>query len=174
MTTRNWLVVALAGALVVVLGVLAYQALPSPRLPQLPDLIVESIQYEGSEGVYSPCTGLHTATFNVAVTIRNAGITTADLPSWKNWVVVWSVIGGTAPPFKAWIAAPPAQLAGGQSMTLTQQVAGMATVTPDKSKSSLTFGVIVDPDQAIAESNEDNNFKNKETVYGGELCPPPQ
>ena len=178
MTKRTRLVLGLAGVLVVFFGVLmltywdTYQIIPGPKLPQLPDLIVESIQYEGSEGTSSPCTGVHTATFNVTVTIRNAGIKAADLSFGKSWVVIWSVIGGTAPPFKESITGPPAQLAPGQTTTLTKKVAAMANVTPDKSKSSLTFGVIVDPDQVIPESNEDNNFKNKETVYGGELCPP--
>ena len=179
MTNRTRLVV-LTGVVVVFVGIMmltvwdTYQIIPGgPKLQQFPDLIVESIEYKGSEGTGSPCTGLHTATFNVTVTIRNNGIKTANLPTWKNWVVIWSVINGIAPPFKAWVAGPPAQLAAGQTLTFTKKVAAMAVVTPDKTKSSLTFGVIVDPDQVISESNEDNNFKNKETVYGGELCPAP-
>jgi len=179
MTNRTRLVLGVAGVLVVFFGVLmltirdTYQIIPGFKLPQLPDLIVESIQYQGSEGTSSPCTGVHMATFNVTVTIRNAGIKTADLPFGKSWVVIWSVIGGTAPPFKEWITGPPAQLAPGQTATLTKKVTAMASVTPDKSHSSVTFAVIVDPDHVIPESNEDNNFKNKETVFGAELCPPP-
>jgi hypothetical protein len=161
--------------LIAVAVLVTYRIIPGgPKLEQSTDLVVESIHYEGSEGTSSPCTGLHTASFNVTVTIRNNGAKTADLPFGKYWVVIWSVIGGTAAPFKEFVAAPPSQLAGGQSMSLTKKVSAMANVTPDKSKSALTFGVIVDPDKVIAESNEDNNFKDKETVYGGELCPPPQ
>jgi hypothetical protein len=181
MTKRTWLVVGLAGVLVVFFGVLmltlsdTYQIIPGgPKVPQVTDLIVESIHSKSSEDTISPCTGVHMATFNVTVTIRNTGFKTANLPFGKSWVAIWSVLGGTAPPFKAWITGPPAQLAGGQSITLTKKVAAMASVTPDKSKSSIGFAVDVDPDQVIAESNEDNNFKTKETIFGAELCPPPQ
>ena len=178
MTNRSRLIVGLAGVLVVFFGILmltvwdTYQIVPGgPNLQPFPDLIVESIQYKGSEDPLSSCTGVHMGTFNVTVTIRNAGAKPADLPFGKSWVVIWSVIGGTAPPFKQWITAPPEQLAAGQAVTLTKKVSAMASVTAEK-KYSLTFAVMADPDQVIPESNEDNNFKNQETVYTA-FCPPP-
>src|SRR5262245_24671199 len=104
-----------------------------PKLPQLPDLVIDSIQ--AADGV---CTDFHTATFEVTVAIRNAGLTTATLPPWKNWILIWSVTGGTAPPFRAGVTAPPGQLAAGQTATLKAKVAGIAKVTPDKQQSALT------------------------------------
>ena len=168
MTKRTRLVLGIAGVLVVFFGVLmltywdTYQIIPGgPKLPQLPDLIVESIEFKGSEGTSSPCTGLHTATFNVTVTIRNAGITTADLPFGKSWVVIWSVYGGTAPPFKGWITAPPAQLAPGQTAALTEKVAAIAAVAPDKSKSWVTFEIVVDPDHVIPATRPTTSGRSK-------------
>jgi hypothetical protein len=174
MTNRTRLVLGVAGVLVVFFGVLrlsmrdTYQIVPGgPKLA--PDLTVESIQFKTSTATVNPCTS-YTPTFDVTVTIRNAGTKTADLPLWKNWVVIWSVVGGTAPPFKVWVAGPPAQLAPGQTATLTEKVAAMINVLPDKKTSGIGFGVIVDPDQVIPESNEDNNFKNSVVDYG---CVPP-
>ena len=183
MTRRSRLVLGLIGitlvGLVVVLALTfkkTVQPIPGgPPIVQLPDLVVDSIDYVGSKAPASSCTGINTQEFDVTVKIKNAGFTAAKMPTWGNWLLVWSVIGGTAPPFKALVSGSPTELASGQTATLKAKVQGMAKVnTPEPPKSALTFAVIVDPDKVVPESNEDNNFKNRETVYGSELCPPPK
>jgi hypothetical protein len=177
MTNRTWLVVGVTGVFVVFFGFLmlsvwdTYQPIPGgPKYQQFPDLIVESVQYDVAD---LECKGVHWGTFNVTVTIRNTGAKTADLPFGKYWLLIWSLIGGTEPPFKELVPGPPTQVAPGQTATLTKKVAAMAQVTPDKSKSGVNFGVRVDPEKLIPESNEDNNDHFEEMALGFEMCPPP-
>lgn len=144
-----------------------------PILGVRPDLVVDKIEILWSKTT-SPCTGLHTATFEVVVTVRNAGAASAVLPGapWpKPWILVWSIKGGTAPAYKAMFNGPPAEVKAGHAATLKVKLTGAAAVTPDKSKSSVGFGVIVDPEKAVQESNEGNNFKEKEAIFLGEMCP---
>jgi hypothetical protein len=182
-TVGKRLVVGLIGAvLIVLMGFLAlsrwdtYQPIfGGPKLAQLPDLVVDSIEYVGAGAPSSPCIGVNTAMFDVTVIVRNVGIASATLPVWGTWLRVWSVLGGTSPPFNVSVSGAPAQIAAGQTATFKTKVAGMAKVnTPEAPQSALTLAVIVDPDKAIPESNEDNNFKNKESIYGLELCPAPK
>lgn len=142
-----------------------------PIVVKVPDLVIDSIDVSWSNT--SPCTGLHTATFDVTVKIRNAGFAPAVMPGpWQPaWITVWSIIGGTGAPYKVSLTGPPSQLASGQTATFKTKLGVMALVQADKSKSSIGIGVIVDPEKKIAEGNESNNFKDKQIVFGGEFCP---
>jgi len=178
------LVLGLIGAaLLILVTVLAllYERVPfrlppgGPKIVELPDLIVDSIAFAAVEPPTggSPCTGLHTAPFDVTVTIRNVGVTAAVLPTWGIWINVWSVLGGSAPPYRASVGGQPAQIGAGQTATLKATLAGLALVAPDKSQSLVTFAVDIDPDAAIQEIREDNNFRDKEKKFSSELCPAP-
>lgn len=143
----------------------------NPRLPSVPDLRIETIDVTWTNE--SPCIGPQQANFNVAVTIRNAGYGPATMPTWKPWLLVWSIKGGTNPLYQAHVVTPPApaQLAPGQSAVLMAKLAAFAVVSPDKSKSTVGIGAIVDPEKQITESNEGNNMQEKQLTFGGVLCP---
>jgi len=143
-----------------------------PPVVKLPELVIDAI--DPSWGKESPCTGPHTAMFDVTVKIRNAGFAPAAMPPgpWQpSWILVWSIIGGTASPYQMYAGPPPAALAPGETATFKMKLGVMAKVEADKSKSSVGIGVLVDPDKKIAEISEDNNFKDKIIEFGAEFCP---
>jgi len=106
-----------------------------PPVVKLPELVIDAI--DPSWGKESPCTGPHTAMFDVTVKIRNAGFAPAAMPPgpWQpSWILVWSIIGGTASPYQMYAGPPPAALAPGETATRATTGASKTATTNGASR----------------------------------------
>jgi hypothetical protein len=141
-----------------------------PLIAKMPDLIIKSI--EMVDWPQSACTGPSQLNLIIRVTFQNAGTADAVLPPWKNWVKVWSILGGAAPPYVSEYGGPPGpqKLAPGKTAMFTTKLAVFAKASPDKKTSTVGIGAIVDPSHAIAELQEGNNYKEHQIKLGG-VCP---
>jgi CARDB len=147
------------------------RALPGgPILLKAPELYVESIDVTWSNS--SPCVGASAAQFTVSVTIKNGWIGNAYMPgTWPPaWVLVWSPLGGVSAPYAAYLGYPLKLLAPGQSHTFTTKLTLVGKYFAAKSQTVFTVEVLVDPSNAIAEINENNNDTYKDLIFGGQAC----
>lgn len=141
-----------------------------PILQKAPDLFVESIAF--TFPAKTPCVGANTAVFEVSVTVKNGWLGDANMPgAWPPpWVLVWSALGGVAPPYMDYLGYPLKTIAAGQSYTFKTKITFVGNYSAAAGKTVFMAYAQADPNNAIVELNENNNEKHQELSYSGQLC----